>query len=229
MTNPYEVMPEKLRGSFTAEGWRCRHKLWELSRRDIGVSVPELGPGNGKLAESAVRGMLVLGQIFLGRPSNKARGRGVRYFASQQAATDYFQSLPMLEKRASRQRYGCEDVRALIASLAARPCGVGYSEMQVSVHVANKQVEKMVADGVLFRRNPSGTKFGKGMRFFASKEAADKYFGPARPNPRSDRRITKPVARGPAHLPGEPDFSKAKWIIAPPPIRSLRTNTHPRG
>lgn len=227
MTNPYEVMPGKLPGNLTPEGWSCRREVWELSRRDIGVSIPELGSGTGKLAESAARSMLALGQIFAGRPSCKAGGHGVRYFATQQAATDYFKANPTPERRVSRPGY--QDARALIAKMASRPQGVSYSEMQISIHRANKEVEKMVTDGILFRRNPGGTKTGKGMRFFSTKEAADKFFGVARPNPRSDRRVSGTVMRGPAHLPGEPDFSKAKWIIAPPPVWSPRTNTYAQG
>lgn len=93
MKSPYAEMPEKMPGGITPEGWQCRHMIWELSRREIGVSVPELGPGKLKIAESGIRRMLTLGQIFIGRPNGQTRGRGVRYFASQQDAKTYFQKL----------------------------------------------------------------------------------------------------------------------------------------
>lgn len=40
------------------------------------------------------------------------------------------------------------------------------------------------------------------------------------------RSVNRPTTGGPARLPGEPDYSKAKWTIAPPPPAILyRTNT----
>lgn len=230
MTSPYAQMPEKLPDNISPEGWQCRHLIWELSRRDIGVSVPELGLGSPRCSESAIRRMLSLGQISRGWPGGRLRGRGVRYFASEQAAKEYFKDSGLQLRERQRQHYDHENVRSLISELAARPCGVGYEEITVSVYRARKEINRMVLDGELHRGNPGGTKFGKGMRFFTTREALEKYFGLVKARPLVDRRVIKPVVRGPAHLPGEAVFTAATvFTIALPPVRSLRTNTYAQG
>lgn len=123
MKSPYAEIPEKIPGGITPDGWRCRQMIWELSRRTIGVSVTELGPGNGKIAESGVRRMLTLGQIFIGRPNGQTRGRGVRYFASQQAADTYFQTLPVVVVTSAKRKHRKKEVDKAIPGGPARTPG----------------------------------------------------------------------------------------------------------
>jgi len=110
-----------------------------------------------------------------------------------------------------------------IQRLAMRSQGFSYDEIGCSVKTVYEDVLKMVADGILHRRTPTGGTRCKGARFFANIADADAFFGSVRKS-----RGTAAAARvtGPAHLDVEPDLSKAKYTIAPTPVRMLRTNTH---
>ena len=110
-----------------------------------------------------------------------------------------------------------------IRSLASRPQGVSYAEIGCSPKTAIEDMKKMIAEGTLFRRTPTGGLKCKGARFFTSLADADAYFGPPR-KPKFPPPALKVI--GPAHLDIQPDLSKAKYTIAPPPERTLRTNTH---
>lgn len=109
-----------------------------------------------------------------------------------------------------------------IRGLASRPQGVSYAEIGCSPKTAIEDMQKMMAEGTLFRRTPTGGLKCKGARFFTSLADADAYFGP----PRKPKFLNSSRVIGPAHLDIEPDLSKAKYTIAPPPARTLRTNTH---
>ena len=110
-----------------------------------------------------------------------------------------------------------------IQRLAMRVQGVSYDEIGCCLKTVYEDIKKMISDGVLHRRTPTGGINGKGARFFANLSDADAFFGSVR-----KLKGTPAAARvtGPAHLDGEPDFSKAKYTIATPPVRMLRTNTH---
>ena len=108
-----------------------------------------------------------------------------------------------------------------IRGLASRPDGVTYKELKHSEKTLIKDFKELMADGVLFRRTASGGLKSKGARFFTNIADADAFFKKTRPTTRAAARVT-----GPAHLDIEPDLSKAKYTIAAPPVRTLRTNTH---
>lgn len=112
--------------------------------------------------------------------------------------------------------------QCVIRGLASRPHGVSYKELGYSISTITADVQQMIADGILYRRTPTGTAKCKGARFFTDQAMADAFFGPVR----GPLKKASFVIRGPAHLPGEPDFSRAKVTIARTPGASLRTNTY---
>ncbi len=119
--------------------------------------------------------------------------------------------------------------RRKMIELAGRKCGFSYSDLPFPITTLQKDTIVLMANGVLFRRSPTFSK--KGMRYFTSSEAAEAFFGPVKSSVLRDRRLkTSAPSGGPARIPGEPVFTASTvYTIAPLPIRSLRTNTHPRG
>lgn len=130
------------------------------------------------------------------------------------------ESKKLNQMQAARIQRNC-----VIRGLASRPQGVSYKEIGYPVKSITEDVLKMVADGILHRRTPTGGARCKGARFFTDPAMADAYFCPVRSQVQP-RSVVIGRSRGPAHLPGEPDFSNAKVTIARTPSASLRTNTH---
>lgn len=119
--------------------------------------------------------------------------------------------------------------RRKMLELAGRKCGFSYADLSLPYSTTQKDCIVLMAAGLLFRRSPTCN--NKGTRFFTSQEAAEAFFGPVKPMPLKDRRVPKAApSGGPARIPGEPVFTaNTVYTIAPPPVRSLRTNTHARG
>jgi hypothetical protein len=130
------------------------------------------------------------------------------------------ESKKLNQMQAARVQRNC-----VIRGLASRPQGVSYKEIGYPVKSITEDVLKMVADGILHRRTPTGGAKCKGARFFTDPAMDNAYFAPVRNHVQS-RSVVTGGSRGPAYLPGEPDLSNAKVTLAKPPGNSLRTNTH---
>lgn len=123
-----------------------------------------------------------------------------------------------------------------IIELSKRPEGVGTDDGDFR----GSLFTYLVYDGRLFTTAKNQGKCKK--RYFHTQEASDAYYSTVvagkqtKPTGAVLRKagsagvpIPKQVTGGPARLPGEPDFSQAKWTYGKaPPERIYHTNTHSR-
>jgi hypothetical protein len=124
---------------------------------------------------------------------------------------------------------------------AKRPSGYSNAELVqpgMSYKAVSTRTSQLVFEGKLFTTPKKGSQI---KRYFDSQERCDKFYETYTP-PNMARKpvpghqliapgslVKKPAAGGPARLPGEPDFSQAKWTYGKkPPERTYHSNTHSR-